>query len=172
MDRAELREGFLLCIENARRLLDDAKLVSNGGSKPTSFFLVVTALEEIVKAFFISKYDDRPEMWSEKLWRHLSTHEDRWSAFVFEICARLPPELLVSHPVYLLQDYVKGLFGKGGYRNMSLYVDWKDGRFEGPSYHEWPLESFLEWAEGVIEGVASLANSRSTKAHSGLSSVR
>lgn len=50
----ESREGVSLCLDNAKRLLKDAKLLLANGSTGHALFLVVSAIEETSKAFIFA----------------------------------------------------------------------------------------------------------------------
>src|SRR5215467_16118380 len=61
------------CIENSRRLLEDAEWSVNRAS--TGLALAVLAQEEAAKAFILTLVRDDIVPWTEEVYRSLSVHE-------------------------------------------------------------------------------------------------
>ena len=56
MDQDEIQEGIKLCIENAKRLLDDSKLLFDNKRYPASILMSIVSLEESAKAAKLQEY--------------------------------------------------------------------------------------------------------------------
>jgi len=77
----KLDEGISLCLTNAERLLNDAKLLHENGRYPSGIVLAIYSLEEAAKAWFILNCKQEREnitlkQWREKVMLHVKKLDD------------------------------------------------------------------------------------------------
>jgi AbiV family abortive infection protein len=143
----EFAKGVKLCFRNASRLIDNAVLLFKKESYGYSFFLIVTAIEEISKAFMYSC--GRIDIWKEKeLDSDIKNHLQKYALFVFAIFtdsfmrsfnrAIQTREHKIIKPVKLddfkelRNDMDSAVIEIWNSRLQGLYVDYRQGKWLSP----------------------------------------
>jgi AbiV family abortive infection protein len=68
----KLLKGAEICLKNAKRLLEDANILSREGRYPSGHILAMLSHEEVAKAFFLLDFYERGEDLSKKQWEKIT----------------------------------------------------------------------------------------------------
>jgi hypothetical protein len=72
---ANYTEAMCACVENGKRLLEDAEWLQGPGCNPTTLALTILAEEEFAKAFFLYLLQDGAIPSTPQVWRTLRDHQ-------------------------------------------------------------------------------------------------
>ena len=155
IDQAGL--GAQLCIDNANRLIEAAKLLSERGFLELATFAVCTAIEETGKALLLLNYQEDKAVGGNKaaktLEKSFREHPDKlecaivasevdkqlfsrllqtdWQNMRPEIMARKLLEIKDNLKIPDLEPRIKTTFKT---RNQMLYIEFSDGQFLAPKH--------------------------------------
>ena len=171
MTNSDIEEGVRRCLNNAKSLLKDARLLLKNGSAGHALFFIISAIEETSKSFI---YAGR----RIGSWRHgetekdVTNHASKLSFFIFHLIARTMEDVFekrrkrIFHPeqpdkplnvdnfVEMAQNLniVRGELWKS--RLVALYVDRENGKWISPSEIEKSeVETWLRLAERYLHDI-------------------
>jgi AbiV family abortive infection protein len=111
----QMAEIVLAALSNARRLLDDAVLMTERGRTPTAFLLVGLAADELGKHVMVASFygmrQESDDDW-KKFWRRFRTHQEKlgdalWAAWAGDLLTEdPPPDVEAFHRRRLASTYV------------------------------------------------------------------
>lgn len=141
----ELKKGVELCFNNATSLIEDAEILVKHGSYGHARFVVLSAIEEICKAFIYTL--NRIEVWkSTELTYDVIHHKPKFTIFVLSLFADAVGKEIERGRIEIkkpldIDDFIE--MGKDldsaiddiwkSMREESLYVDYREGRWLSPS---------------------------------------
>lgn len=168
--KKRLSEGIMACIENARRIYDDANILHKQNRIRNAFFLYKIAEEEIAKAALMLKYLMENQDISEKVVENMfGGHGARLARF-YSMVQKLCEINRGDKQELNLEDLDKSEFQKGGHgvqewKKRTMYVGWENNTWLRPNdFHlhgesdsnDAGLQSQLIISEDTIPQVANM----------------
>lgn len=168
MTDLDVEEGVKRCLDNARSLLKDARLLLKNDSAGHALLFVISAIEETSKALICSGIRTGIKSAEEAI-RDLFKHPPKLNLFISYLIAAAMEDVFakrrnrIFHPehpdkplnidnfVEMAQDSKKAHSDLWKDRLAALYVDIKNGRWTSPSEIERSkVEALLELAERYL----------------------
>lgn len=150
LDRTALRNGYKLCVENAQRLLPDAKALAEAGRYRSAHRILLLALEELGSALQLYEAGRSEVQDWEAWWRRYFSH---------------PKDLQSASLGIARREEADERFGLASEEIVHVNFDKKHGKFTSPVDDENPeLVAFFEkeaaYAESVLKALPSHAFER------------
>jgi len=168
ISNSDIEEGVRRCLDNAKCLLKDARLLLKNDSAGHAMFLVVSSAEETSKALIYAGM--KSGLWgTRKAKRDAVSHDPKLDLFISYITASAMEDVFakrrnrVFHPerpdnpldidnfVEMAQNLEKAQKDLWNERLAALYVDRRDGKWTSPSeIAKSKVETWLESAERFL----------------------
>mgnify|MGYP001037012731 CR=1 FL=1 len=154
MEIEDLNKGIELCIQNAKRLLEDARVLFNNKRYEGSAFLGLTSMEEASKGLMLREYKRNGRELTKSQWKRKGFLSH--SIKLAESMKRRGEYHDKEHPI------IKGTYSKSSFvewfakehtklREYSLYVcrDFSSSRWKSPLTNTWLDKG---WTEHILDG--------------------
>ena len=153
METGELNIGIEACIQNAKRLFDDAQFLFNAERYAGSVFFGLTSMEESVKAMKLNEYKLTGKELTKSQWeRNFLSHWNKLAESMKKRGARIDEEHPIVKGTYSSPSFVEWFAEEHNkLREYSLYVDrdFDNSEWKVPFNNGWLDKG---WTQYILDG--------------------